>query len=49
MLEDTLTGALTLSVIDFFMSLFFISFIGLVLKLFPLLGGASKPFGKGAR
>lgn len=35
MLPDTLEGALALSVVDFFMSLIFISFIGVVLYFFP--------------
>lgn len=37
MLPDTVTGALLLSVIDFFLSFLFISFIGVVLHFFPLL------------
>lgn len=36
-LPDNLTGALILSVIDFFLSFIFISFIGLILHFFPLL------------
>lgn len=36
-LPDNLTGALILSVIDFFLSFIFISFIGVVLHFFPLL------------
>lgn len=36
-LPDNITGALILSVIDFFLSFVFISFIGVVLHFFPLL------------
>lgn len=36
-LPDNLTGALILSVIDFFLSFVFISFIGIILHFFPLL------------
>lgn len=36
-LPDNLTGALLLSVIDFFLSFVFISLIGVVLHFFPLL------------
>lgn len=36
-LPANLTGALILSVIDFFLSFIFISFIGVVLHFFPLL------------
>lgn len=36
-LPDNLTGALILSVIDFFLSFIFISLIGLILHFFPLL------------
>jgi hypothetical protein len=36
-LPDNITGALILSVIDFFLSFIFISFIGAVLHFFPLL------------
>lgn len=37
LIPDTLQGALLLSVIDFFLSFFVISFIGLVLAGFPVL------------
>ncbi len=37
MIPDTLGGAILLSVIDFFLSFVFISFIGVVLHFFPLL------------
>lgn len=37
MLPDSITGALLLSVIDFFLSFVFISFIGVLLHFFPLL------------
>ena len=36
-LPDSLIGALLLSVIDFFLSFIFISFIGVILHFFPLL------------
>ena len=36
-LPDTINGALLLSVIDFFLSFFVISFIGFVLAMLPLL------------
>lgn len=36
-LPDSLSGALLLSVIDFFLSFIFISFIGVILHFFPLL------------
>lgn len=36
-LPNNLTGALILSVIDFFLSFIFISLIGVVLHFFPLL------------
>ncbi len=36
-LPDSFTGAMILSVIDFFLSFVFISFIGVVLHFFPLL------------
>lgn len=39
---DTLTGALLLSVIDFFLSMVMISGIGVVLALFPLLNRIGK-------
>lgn len=37
LLPDTLTGALILSGIDFFLSFVFISFIGVILYFFPKL------------
>ena len=37
---DTLNGAVLLSIIDFFLSFFVISFIGFVLAAFPLLNRA---------
>jgi hypothetical protein len=39
---DTLTGAVLLSVIDFFLSIAMISGIGIVLALFPLLNRLGK-------
>ncbi len=36
-LPDSFAGAMILSVIDFFLSFVFISFIGVVLHFFPLL------------
>ena len=36
-IPDSMTGALLLSAIDFFLSFVFISFIGVVLHFFPLL------------
>lgn len=36
-LPDSLTGAVLLSAIDFFLSFVFISFIGVVLHFFPLI------------
>lgn len=39
-IPDTLEGALILSVIDFFLSFFVISFVGVVLAGFPLLNRA---------
>lgn len=36
-IPDSLGGALLLSVIDFFLSFIFISFIGVILHSFPLL------------
>lgn len=36
-IPDSLGGALLLSVIDFFLSFIFISFIGVILRFFPLL------------
>lgn len=36
-LPDSLSGALLLSVIDFFLSFIFISFISVILHFFPLL------------
>lgn len=37
LLPDSLTGALILSGIDFFLSFIFISFIGVILYFFPQL------------
>ena len=37
LIPDTINGALLLSVIDFFLSFFVISFIGFVLAMLPLL------------
>lgn len=36
-LPDSFAGALLLSVVDFFLSFVFISFIGVILHFFPLL------------
>ncbi len=49
MLPDTLEGALALSVVDFFMSLLFISFIGVVLYFFPLFDKVETLFMKRGR
>lgn len=49
MLPDTLEGALALSVVDFFMSLLFISFIGVVLYFFPLFDKVEALFMKRGR
>lgn len=42
MIPDTVYGAVLLSVIDFFLSFIVISFIGVVLALFPLLNRTGK-------
>ena len=42
MIPDTLQGALTLSLIDFFLSIVVISGIGVILALFPYLNRLGK-------
>jgi hypothetical protein len=42
LIPDSLYGAILLSVIDFFLSFFVISFIGFVLALFPYLNRTGK-------